>query len=70
MEVDWEERLRCAKESFVSMMSTKCTKQETHDWYLRRQYERIRLIKHYMEKEKEKSIQKPENVVIYTVNNE
>jgi hypothetical protein len=48
MEVDWEERLRCAKESFVSMMSTKCTKQETHDWYLRRQYERIRLIRQLM----------------------
>jgi hypothetical protein len=52
MEVDWEERMQCAKEAFVSMMGTKCAKQSTHDWYLKKQYERIRLIRRFMEESK------------------
>jgi hypothetical protein len=49
MEVDWEERMQIAKDAFVSMMGRKCKKQETHDWYLRKQWERIRIIRQFMD---------------------
>ena len=52
MEIDWDYRMRVAKEAFVSMMGYKCKKQETHDWYLRKQYERIRIIRQFMDEEK------------------
>jgi hypothetical protein len=63
MEVDWDYRMRVAKEAFVSMMGVKCKKQETHDWYLRKQYERIRLIRQFMD-EKERETKETKNVVI------
>ena len=65
MQVDWEERMRVAKEGFVSMMDTKCAKQSTHDWYLRKQYERIRIIRQFMDEENEKKENMTKNVVVY-----
>ena len=56
MEVDWVERMKIAKEIYVSMMGRKCIKPETHDWFLRKQYDRIRLIREYMLKAEEDKI--------------